>query len=123
MSDDRPLSSEEMIKRAREQLDDRPDVTHLTGTDEEQRRRIEAMAEEETPSLEKVIAAPRTTPRRERRVDRPRRERRVARPRRAPPQGFGEVPPQSRVAVVIGLALALLGLAVAALVAFASATP
>lgn len=105
-SDERPLTSDEMIKQAREDLADRPEVSELNID-------RDAIAEQ----VEKAMPSPRelTQP------DRPRRrpERRVRRESR-PPAGFGDADARAQRGVAIAVALALLIAGLAAFLAVAA---
>ena len=108
-SDDRPLSSEEMIKLARADLDRRPDLPAMERGTDQIRERIE----EEMPSVDELVVAPRYAERPS--AARPRTPRRVTRAARRPPAGFGEIPRRrsgNAVAIAAGLAMLVLGIAV-----------
>jgi hypothetical protein len=109
-SDDRPLSSEEMIKRARADLDQRPSLPEM-GIDHSQ---IRDQVEEEMPSVDELVAAPRPSNRPS--AVRPRTpRRRMTRAERRPPAGFGDARRSgagNAIAVAVAMALVVLGAAV-----------
>jgi hypothetical protein len=129
MEDDRPLSSDEMIQRAREDLkrdgvDDPDRSRYLPDID---RAQIEAAAEEELVTRFEVTApapAPSAPAPSRARAARPRR----VRDRQLPPDPFSGGPstrraPGSNQAVAGAIALALVILGLAFFLAFAGTTP
>jgi hypothetical protein len=114
-SDDRPLTSDEMIKQARKELDRRPSLPDM-GFD---RAEIEERVDEAMPSPAELVKPPRPA----------RREARRTRPLsmdRTPPTGFGTTnnpSSQRMLSIAIAAALLVMGIAVFLAVAVAGSTP
>ena len=118
-SDDRPLSSEEMIKQARADLDRRPSLSdmEMTGSDQ-----IREQVEEEMPSVDELVAAPRYSERPS--PQRPRTPRRMTRAQRRPPAGFEDGSRRTASsAITVAIAIALLVMGAAVFLAMAASSP
>ena len=110
MTDEKPLTSEEMIKRAREELSRPPSAPDPTIRDREE---IEQEAEAATPSV-RELTRPQTSTRR------PARARRVE---RKPPAGFGDTRSSGPAVAAVAMAILLLTIGIIAFAAIGSGTP
>lgn len=111
---DRPdypqVSSEEMIKQARSDLDRRPTISDMEIDTEGIRQQVE----QDMPSPKELIEQPPA------RRPSPRTARRVSRVDRTTPTGFGEPRPRPRATISVAVAIALLVLGAAVVLALAS---
>lgn len=103
-----------MIKQAREDLDQRPSLPEM-GFETDQ---IRDQVEEEMPSVDELVAAPRYTQRPT--ATRPRTPRRVTRAQRRPPSGFEGTEHRRGNAIALVVAMALLVMGAAAFLVLAA---
>jgi hypothetical protein len=115
-SNEKPLTSDEMIAAAREDLDRRPGIEEMQSIDTDQ---IRQEIEREMPSPDELIApasSSRPTP------GRPRRRRVTRRTDGTTPAGFGMGQERSTNSIAVAVALALLVIGVAMILVVAASS-